>query len=102
MGFAAAVKLQRSSSVRAYRLLKVSIYRLSETDESNVLNQTIPGVERLGASADAELKAGKVSIHSDLLLQSSEVNESNLRRYELTLNYCPADARAIWDGTPKA
>jgi hypothetical protein len=69
-------------------------YTLSETDESNVLNQTVPGAERLGQPVDVELKAGEISIHSDLLLHGSEANESARRRCGLTLRYCPADVRA--------
>ena len=69
-------------------------YTLSETDEANVLNQTVPDAEQLGEPVDVELKAGEVSIHSDLLLHGSEANESSRRRCGLTLRYCPADVRA--------
>lgn len=69
-------------------------YQLSEDDEDNVLNQTIPDVERFGAPVDVELKAGEVAIHSDLLLHGSEKNESNRRRCGLTLRYCPVEVRA--------
>ncbi|HTS64341.1 MAG TPA: phytanoyl-CoA dioxygenase family protein [Candidatus Acidoferrales bacterium] len=69
-------------------------YALSENDESNVLNQTVADVESLGEPVDVELKAGEVSIHSDLLLHGSEANQSTRRRCGLTLRYCPADVRA--------
>ena len=69
-------------------------YTLSENDEANVLNQTVPDVERLGEPVNVELKAGEISIHSDLLLHGSEANQSNRRRCGLTLRYCPADVRA--------
>lgn len=69
-------------------------YTLSENDESNVLNQTVAGAEELGVPIDVELKAGEISIHSDLLLHGSEANQSNRRRCGLTLRYCPADVRA--------
>lgn len=69
-------------------------YRLSETDEANILNQTVPDVERFGEPVDVELKAGEISIHSDLLLHGSEANRSNRRRCGLTLRYCPADVTA--------
>ncbi len=49
-------------------------YTLSETDEANVLNQTVVGAETLGQPVDVELKAGEISIHSDLLLHGSEAN----------------------------
>jgi hypothetical protein len=69
-------------------------YTLSENDEANVLNQTVAGVEELGEPVDVELKAGEISIHSDLLLHGSEANESSRRRCGLTLRYCPVDVRA--------
>jgi ectoine hydroxylase-related dioxygenase (phytanoyl-CoA dioxygenase family) len=69
-------------------------YSLSEDDEANVLNQTVTGAETLGEPVLAELKAGEISIHSDLLLHGSEANQSARRRCGLTLRYCPADVRA--------
>jgi non-heme Fe2+,alpha-ketoglutarate-dependent halogenase len=69
-------------------------YALSENDEGNVLNQTVLGAETLGAPVDVELKAGEISIHSDLLLHGSEANQSSKRRCGLTLRYCPAIVRA--------
>jgi ectoine hydroxylase-related dioxygenase (phytanoyl-CoA dioxygenase family) len=69
-------------------------YTLREDDESNVLNQTVEGAERLGQPVDVELRAGEISLHSDLLLHGSEANRSNRRRCGLTLRYCPADVRA--------
>lgn len=69
-------------------------YTLSEGDEANVLNQTVAGAETLGEPVNVELKAGEISIHSDLLLHGSEANESAKRRCGLTLRYCPAVVRA--------
>jgi hypothetical protein len=69
-------------------------YTLSENDEANVLNQTVAGVEQLGEPVLVELKAGEISIHSDLLLHGSEANQSARRRCGLTLRYCAADVRA--------
>jgi hypothetical protein len=69
-------------------------WKLSETDEANVLNQTVPGVEKFGDPVDVALKAGEASLHSDLLLHGSEANVSNRRRCGLTLRYTPADVRA--------
>ena len=69
-------------------------YTLSENDESNVLNQTVEGAENLGDPVNVELKAGEISIHSDLLLHGSEANQSTRRRCGLTLRYCPAVVRA--------
>jgi non-heme Fe2+,alpha-ketoglutarate-dependent halogenase len=69
-------------------------YTLRENDEANVLNQTVPDAESLGEPVDVELKAGEISIHSDLLLHGSEANQSSRRRCGLTLRYCPPDVRA--------
>jgi non-heme Fe2+,alpha-ketoglutarate-dependent halogenase len=69
-------------------------YTLSENDETNVLNQTVAGAETLGEPVNVELKAGEISIHSDLLLHGSEANQSSKRRCGLTLRYCPAQVRA--------
>src|SRR5262249_37867176 len=69
-------------------------YRPSDPAEHNVLNQTIEGAERFGTPVDVELKAGEVSLHSDLLLHGSETNHSARRRCGLTLRYCAADVRA--------
>ncbi|MDB5312508.1 MAG: hypothetical protein JWO38_6710 [Gemmataceae bacterium] len=74
-------------------------WQLSETDESNVLNQTVPDVDRFGAPVDVALKAGEASVHSDLLLHGSEANTSARRRCGLTLRYTPGEVRAYlgWD-----
>ncbi len=69
-------------------------YKLSESDEANVLNQTVVGADTLGQPIDVELKSGQISIHSDLLLHGSEANQSSKRRCGLTLRYCPASVRA--------
>ncbi|HLK18692.1 MAG TPA: phytanoyl-CoA dioxygenase family protein [Bryobacteraceae bacterium] len=69
-------------------------YTLNENDESNVLNQTVTGAEEFGQPIDDVLKAGEISIHSDLLLHGSEPNQSKRRRCGLTLRYCPASVRA--------
>ena len=69
-------------------------YRLSDPAEHNVLNQTIDNAEQYGTAVDVELKAGEVSVHSDLLLHGSEANRSGRRRCGLTLRYCAADVRA--------
>lgn len=69
-------------------------WQLSETDESNVLNQTVPEVEQYGAPVDVTLKAGEAAVHSDLLLHGSEANASERRRCGLTLRYTTGDVRA--------
>lgn len=72
-------------------------YLPSEAAENNVLNQTVEDPERYGRIVDVVLKAGEVSIHSDLLLHGSEANNSDRRRCGLTLRYCTPDVRAFLD-----
>ena len=69
-------------------------YRPSDSNDHNVLNQTIENAEQYGQPVDDELKAGEVSVHSDLLLHGSEANMSSRRRCGLTLRYCATDVRA--------
>jgi non-haem Fe2+, alpha-ketoglutarate-dependent halogenase len=69
-------------------------YKLSENDPSNVLNQTVPEVEKYGAPVYVELKAGEASLHSDLLLHGSDANTSDRRRCGLTLRYTTGDVKA--------
>lgn len=69
-------------------------YKLSETDENNVLNQTVENPEQFGQPVDDDLRAGEASLHNDLLLHGSEPNQSDRRRCGLTLRYCAADVRA--------
>ncbi|WP_439626688.1 phytanoyl-CoA dioxygenase family protein [Gemmata sp.] len=69
-------------------------YKLTETDPSNVLNQTVPEVEKYGEPVYVELRAGEASVHSDLLLHGSDANESTRRRCGLTLRYTPGDVKA--------
>ncbi|MEM7536080.1 MAG: phytanoyl-CoA dioxygenase family protein [Chloroflexota bacterium] len=69
-------------------------YRMSEDAENSVLNQTVENVEQLGDVVDVELKAGEISLHSDLLLHGSKANHSARRRCGLTLRYCAADVRS--------
>jgi len=69
-------------------------YRPSSPADHNVLNQTIDNPEQYGEIVVDELKAGQVSIHSDLLLHGSEANDSDRRRCGLTLRYCAADVHA--------
>ena len=42
-----------------------------------------------------QLQAGEISIHSDLMLHSSEANRSGRRRCGLTLRYCAMNVRAF-------
>lgn len=75
-------------------------YRPSTAAEHNVLNQSVDNAEQYGDPVDDCLKAGEASLHSDLLLHSSEANTSDRRRCGLTLRYAAADVRAHlgWNG----
>lgn len=72
-------------------------YRMSEEAENSVLNQTVDEIETYGTEVDNELKAGEISLHSDLLLHGSGLNTSHRRRCGLTLRYCAASVRAELD-----
>jgi ectoine hydroxylase-related dioxygenase (phytanoyl-CoA dioxygenase family) len=65
----------------------------SSQSEQNVLNQTVD-VSSYDPPAPVVLRAGQVSLHSDLLLHGSLANRSSRRRCGLTLRYCPADVVA--------
>ncbi len=73
--------------------------RSSEPDENSVLGQIVENAEAHGEPVDVELKAGEISIHTDLLLHGSNANPSPKRRCGLTLRYCTSDVRASfrWD-----
>lgn len=76
-------------------------FRPSDPAEHNVLNQTIENVEQYGQFVDDCLKAGEISLHSDLLLHGSEANMSDRRRCGLTLRYAPVDVHAYMDWNQK-
>lgn len=76
-------------------------YRPSNPGEHNVLNQSIDNPEQYGTPVDDILRAGEISIHSDLLLHGSEANNSDRRRCGLTLRYCAADVRAHMEWNQK-
>ncbi len=72
--------------------------RKSNASEKNVLSLTVDDPGKYGEQpVDVELKAGRISIHSDLLLHGSLPNKSDRRRCGLTLRYAPVDVRAYWD-----
>ncbi len=71
-------------------------FQKSDLQEHNVLNQTVTDPQGWGESAvSVELKAGQISIHSDLLLHGSEPNLSTTDRRGLTLRYMPSDVQCI-------
>ena len=70
-------------------------WRKSMDMENNVLDQTVENAESYGdPPVDLILKAGEVSLHSDLILHGSEPNRSNRRRCGLTMRYAAVDVRA--------
>ena len=75
------------------------IARHSAPDDNSVLGQIVEDAEQYGETVDVELKAGEISIHTDLLLHGSNANPSPKRRCGLTLRYCSTDVRASfrWD-----
>ncbi|HJP30247.1 MAG: phytanoyl-CoA dioxygenase family protein [Candidatus Latescibacteria bacterium] len=67
----------------------------SDVAEKNVLGQTVPDPERFGdPPVPLVMKAGQISLHSDLLLHGSEPNRSDRRRCGLTMRFVPPDVRA--------
>jgi len=73
--------------------------RHSNPDDNSVLGQVVENAEQYGEPVDVELKAGEISIHTDLLLHGSNANPSPKRRCGLTLRYCATDVQASfhWD-----
>jgi hypothetical protein len=69
-------------------------YRESESGDHSVLDQVVEDPEQYGSEVIDELKAGQISIHSDLLLHGSDANNSDRRRCGLTLRYAAAEVRA--------
>ena len=67
----------------------------SEPEEHNVLSLTVPGAERYGSAVQvvSPLRAGQASLHSDLLLHSSDANSSSRRRCGVALTYHTPDVR---------
>ena len=69
-------------------------YEASGDGDANVLNQTIRDPHQWGTHHQTPIRAGQISIHSDLLVHGSPANPSDRRRCGLTLRYCPADVEA--------
>ncbi|MEM7033778.1 MAG: phytanoyl-CoA dioxygenase family protein [Chloroflexota bacterium] len=64
-------------------------------EEDGVLNQHIHNPEQYAEPISIELKAGQISLHTDMLLHGSQPNPSNRRRCGLTIRYFPADVRGM-------
>ena len=67
--------------------------RHSDPDDNSVLGQIVESAEQYGEPVDVELKAGEISIHTDLLLHGSNANpstEAAMRSHPtLLLRRCP-------------
>ncbi len=64
-------------------------------DGTRVLGTQALGMEDRPARYLNELRAGQMSLHSDLLLHGSEANSSDRRRAGLTIRYAAAEVRLI-------
>ena len=64
-------------------------FETSDEDSDNVLDQSVQNPQQYGSLLCTPLKAGQISIHSDLLVHGSAPNDSDRRRCGLTLRYCP-------------
>lgn len=62
-------------------------------EEDGVLNQHVHNPEQYAEPVSVELKAGQISLHTDMLLHGSQPNPSNRRRCGLTIRYMPVDVR---------
>lgn len=71
--------------------------RKTESEDNNVLTETIIDPDQYGPPASLEMKAGQISLHSDLLVHGSEPNPSTRRRGGLTIRYCSTDVRGEWN-----
>ncbi len=66
----------------------------STAEENNVLGQSVRSPEAYGdPPVSVCIRAGQISIHTDLLLHGSAPNRSTRRRCGLTLRYMPPDVR---------
>jgi non-haem Fe2+, alpha-ketoglutarate-dependent halogenase len=63
-----------------------------------VLNRRVAGADRFQDTLVNELRAGEVSLHTDLLLHGSGANTSDRRRCGITIRYIAAEVRAVTGG----
>jgi len=66
-------------------------------DNQNVLTQEVIDAEQYGQVEYIDLKAGQISLHSDLLIHGSDPNLSDRRRCGVTLRYVPPEVRGSWN-----
>ncbi|MFC1759316.1 phytanoyl-CoA dioxygenase family protein [Planctomycetota bacterium] len=69
-------------------------HRAESADATSVLDRGISNAEQYGEVVDIPLRAGRITVHSDLLVHSSPANHSARRRCGLTLRYCVPEVRA--------
>ena len=70
-------------------------FESSTEEEKNVLGQSVRDPLRYGDAPVAfEMKAGQISLHTDLLLHGSEPNRSMRRRCGLTMRFVPPEVLA--------
>ena len=67
-------------------------------DGSIVLNRRVVAHETYDTLVSNELRAGQVSLHTDLLLHGSHANSSSRRRCGIALRYLAAEVRAVPGG----
>ncbi len=68
----------------------------STAEEQNVLSQSVRSPESYGAAPVAfTMRAGQMSLHSDLLLHGSEPNTSDRRRCGLTMRFVSPEVREL-------
>ena len=66
-----------------------------KTQQAAVLDQEIDVRSEWDAPVPLELKAGRISLHADMIVHGSKPNTSPHRRAGLTLRYCPPEVRPI-------
>lgn len=70
----------------------------SNAEDHNVLAQKVVDAEQYGRPTPIDLRAGEISLHSDMLIHGSAPNRSQRRRCGLTIRYAPVDVRGPWNG----
>ena len=71
-------------------------------EEDGVLNQHVHQPDRFGNPVPVILRAGQMSLHTDMLLHGSSPNDSGRRRCGLTIRYMPPEVRRSDDEAPEA
>jgi non-heme Fe2+,alpha-ketoglutarate-dependent halogenase len=70
-------------------------FERSAAEENNILDQSVHGALQYGdAPVALAMKAGQISLHTDLLLHGSEPNTSRRRRCGLTMRFVPPEVQA--------